>query len=112
MKKTTIDVEIVKRYQSTIHSAESRNLEFNITFAEFKKIHNTKKCFYSGIRLVHGVNFTLDRVDNSLGYISGNVVACDKKINALKANLTIDQINLIYKGVTKHLFKHLKNQLE
>ena len=96
------DLDVAKRYMATMHSAKSRNLSFDISFAEFKRIFNTKKCFYTGKRLVHGHNFSLDRVNNELGYVSGNVVACDETFNKLKANLTIEQINAIYFGIEKH----------
>lgn len=100
------DLEIVKKYVSLSHSAESRNIQFNISFSEFKKIYNTKKCYYTGVRLVHNHNFSFDRVDNSKGYISGNIVACDKAFNSLKTNLTLEQINLLYNRINQFYHKY------
>ena len=95
------DIDVVKKYQSIISSAKSRDFAFDITFAEFKKVYNTKKCFYTGKRLVHGHNFSIDRVDNSKGYISGNIVACDERFNQLKAALSIEQITQLFNGIKK-----------
>lgn len=106
------DIEIVKRYQAIMTSASSRGLAFNISFAEFKRVYNTKKCYYTGVRLTHGNqskggNFSFDRVDNSLGYVSGNLVACDVKFNQAKASLSLEQIDLLFKGISK--FYNKKN---
>lgn len=66
----TIDIEVAKKYAAVQQSAKTRGLVFDISFAEFKKIYNTKKCYYTGKRLMHGANFSFDRVDNSKGYVS------------------------------------------
>ena len=101
------DVDIIKKYQSIMSSALTRKLEFDISFAEFKRIYNQKKCFYTNKKLQHGGNgnFSIDRVDNSKGYISGNIVACDTKFNSLKSNLSIEDINNLYFGITKFFHK-------
>lgn len=97
----TIDIEVAKKYAAVQQSAKTRGLVFDISFAEFKKIYNTKKCYYTGKRLMHGANFSFDRVDNSKGYVSGNIVACDITFNHLKANLSLEQIDMLTKGIKK-----------
>ena len=86
-------------------SATDRGLEFNLSLVEVRRILNTKKCFFSGVELVnkegHDSQLTFERVDNSKGYISGNVVACSKKMNSRKANLSIEDIVMFYNGFKK-----------
>lgn len=96
------DLKLAQKYVGLKGSSKERGLEFDISLSEFKRIYNTKRCFYTGKKLIHGTNFSLDRVDNTKGYISGNVVACDKAFNLIKNNLTIEQIKYLYKGLIKH----------
>lgn len=53
---------------------------------------------------------SIDRVDSSLGYIEGNVVACTTDINSKKTNLSVEEIMLLSKSITKHYkkWKHKK----
>ena len=95
------DLDIATRYVALAASAKSREIEFNISFSEFKKIFNKKKCYYSGKKLVKGKNFSFDRADNSKGYVSNNVVACDKSLNNRKTDLTVEEITQIYLGIQK-----------
>lgn len=102
------ELEITKRYIALASSAASRNIEFKISFSEFKRIYNSKRCYYTGVRLMHNHNFSFDRVDNSKGYISGNIVACDKAFNSLKSHLTITQIAVLYTKTQGFINKHKK----
>lgn len=104
------DIDVVKKYNAVMNGAKSRNLDFDVSFSEFKKVYNTKKCYYTGKKLIHGYNFSIDRVDNSKGYISGNIVACDKDFNTLKSNLTIEQITAIFNGIQKFYLKDGRNK--
>lgn len=84
-------------FRSYRHRCKKRNIEWNISFEVFyslvlsecaicgKKPSNKSKrkdivnCFslYNGI----------DRIDNAIGYVEGNVRACCKLCNAMKSNL-------------------------
>jgi len=104
------DIKVVKGYQNIMTSANSRSLEFNVSFAEFKRIYNSKHCYYTGVKLIHGANgnFSFDRVDNTLGYISGNLVACDSRFNQAKSSLSLEQIRLLTLGLAKFYSKKQK----
>lgn len=100
------DVEIAKRLVRTEQSASSRGHEFNLSFSRLKKILNTKKCFFTGVKLntteETSPNYlTLDRVDASVGYIDNNVVACSNEFNQKKGNLTAEDITRLYNGLLK-----------
>lgn len=81
--------------------ARERNLEFKLTKSEVREI-TAKNCFYCGsppsnvmrARNKFGSDFIyngIDRVDNNKGYVIENVVACCKKCNQAKMNLTADE---------------------
>ena len=93
------DVEVAKKLVNIHSSAQSRNLEFNLTFEYVKKLLEYNTCYYTNVIFTEdGTNArSFDRVDNDKGYVIGNVVACTIDINGKKNNLTIDEIVCLYK---------------
>ena len=88
------DSDIARRYLSKIKNCSDDNREFNLSFYEFKRIMLAKYCKYTGVELIQGegksqeANYcTIDRIDNSKGYVTGNVVACCYAYNQFKAVL-------------------------
>ena len=106
-KPTISDVEVAKKLVNIHSSAQSRNLEFNLTFEYVKKLLEYTTCFYTNIQFTedgpHARSF--DRLDNDKGYVIGNVVACTVDINGKKNNLTIEEIICLHKKLA-----HLKKQ--
>jgi hypothetical protein len=96
---TISDVEVAKKLVNIHSSAQSRNLEFNLTFEYVKKLLEYTTCYYTNVTFtedgIHARSF--DRVDNDKGYVIGNVVACTVDINGKKNNLSIDEIVCLYK---------------
>ena len=43
-----------------------------------------------------------DRLNNEIGYVDSNVVACGKIINSRKGSLSLIELRQIYRG-TKHI---------
>jgi len=97
------DLEVAKKILNLKQFADSRNIKFDLSFATLKELMEQKKCFYTGRVLESKGDFALsiDRIDNKLGYIEGNVVACTVDINRKKTDITIDEIELIYKAIQK-----------
>lgn len=98
--KTQIpDIEVAKKLVNIHSSAQSRNLDFDLTFEYVKKLLEYSTCFYTNVTFTEdGPNArSFDRVDNDRGYVIGNVVACTTDINGKKNNLTIDEIICLYK---------------
>lgn len=99
-KEITIsDVEVAKKLVNIHSSAQSRNLEFNLTFEYVRKLLEYTTCYYTNVTFTEdGPNArSFDRVDNDKGYVIGNVVACTVDINGKKNNLSIDEIICLYK---------------
>lgn len=93
------DVEVAKKLVNIHSSAQSRNLEFNLTFEYVKKLLEYHTCYYTNVIFTEdgGSARSFDRVDNDKGYVIGNVVACTIDINGKKNNLTLDEIVCLYK---------------
>lgn len=98
------------------YGAESRNLEFNITKEYIWNIYENQngKCALSGLLIEFGTKdaheiktASLDRIDNSKGYIEGNVWWVDKKINQMKLDFTVNEfIEMCNKVATYNSLKY------
>lgn len=83
--------------------AKRRNIEFNITLHDFEL---PKYCPILGIELKYGAgndgnafdHATLDRIDNSKGYIKNNVMIISRLANAMKNQASFDQLELFNKN--------------
>jgi hypothetical protein len=93
---TDLDVanKLIKLYQS----AKDRNIEFDLTLKKVRQLLQVKTCYYTGVEFDEtGPRArSIDRVDSNLGYVDDNVVACTVDINGKKANLTNEEIEMLY----------------
>lgn len=71
------------RYQTYVNSARLRMVEWGLSLEQFVEFWQ-KPCYYcvSAIRTIG-----LDRIDNSQGYIAGNVRPCCKTCNRMKSDM-------------------------
>lgn len=88
------------------HGALRRKIEFNITPEILWSLYESQQglCALTGIPLVlntslknNNVNWdvitaSVDRIDNSLGYVEGNVQWVHKEINRLKNNYSLEEL--------------------
>ena len=101
-------------YGEYIRSAKRRGLEFSLTIDQFHHLAQLP-CHYCGIigsnKTVLSKNDTgiyvyngIDRINNNIGYIEGNIVTCCKQCNYAKGTLGFDEfiawINRVYKHMT------------
>lgn len=100
-------VGINKAYGMYLRGAKNRNIKFELSIELFKEIV-MKNCFYCGEEpnrkaknygkevLINGI----DRRNNDIGYIEGNIVPCCKTCNFMKHNLGekewLDKVSKIY----------------
>lgn len=97
------DLDVAKKMLNLKQSADSRNIKFDLSFLVLKNLMEQKKCFYTG-RVFDGKGdyaLSIDRIDNKIGYVDGNVVACTVEINRKKTDITIEEIEMIYKAIKK-----------
>lgn len=89
------------RYLYTKTQAKVRHKEWNLTEAEYTAAIS-KPCFYCDGPLPVGSS-GIDRLDNSKGYISGNIVPCCYTCNTMKnATLTWQETLVAVKAVQKY----------
>jgi len=100
------DLEVAQRLVRTNTSANSRNIEFSLSFKKLKSLLSTKRCYFTNNLLdfdnsEHPNYHSLDRLDSSKGYTDDNVVACGRLFNMRKSNLSPEEITLMYEGLKK-----------
>lgn len=89
------------RLDAIKRSAKERNKEWNLTDQEAKRML-VFPCNYCGhLDLKVRLN-GIDRIDNSKGYITGNVVPCCKYCNYAKNMLSIDEFISMCHRVVKY----------
>lgn len=71
------------------YGAKKRGYEFNVTPEYLWRVWELQegRCHFTGRKLAHGVDASLDRIINSEGYIVGNVAWVHKDVNRVKSNV-------------------------
>jgi hypothetical protein len=94
MDPVQFDLYASSKYREKATDARRRELDFSLTFAEFRRILAKQRCEYTGIALTLPVldggkqkktDLTIERIDNSKGYIRGNCLAVCYAANNIKA---------------------------
>jgi len=92
---------LTKRFSVIKSQAKIRGKEFNLT-KEYVEPLFKAPCYYCGDKTE---SLNLDRVDNSKGYVIGNVVSCCNMCNRIKSTMTLDEmlihINKIINNVNR-----------
>lgn len=85
------------RYNTYKRDSKRRGIKFSLSKKQFYSFEN-KPCRYCGEKVVP---ISLDRIDNDLGYIDGNVDACCHTCNSLKhifeEKIFLEHVKKIYK---------------
>jgi len=77
-----------RRYGQAKRNAEKRGLEFSLSLEEYNKLIQPElKCYYQCGNFVPMSGVGLDRLDNDIGYMSGNVVPCCGICNTTKNSM-------------------------
>ena len=106
MSTKVTDLEVAKKFVLIYNRAIKKDLEFDMTLARVRTLMNTKRCFFTNVVMSNvfddPTKLSFDRIDNSKGYTDANVVACTALFNRKKADLSIEDIEFMYKGIQKH----------
>lgn len=95
------DVDIAQRYVIKSAQSKERGIEFELTFSEYKRLMNKKRCCYTGVVLLdncrsqHPRKRTIDRIDSTGPYSKANCVAASMLSNKLK--------NELFENPTQHI---------
>ena len=84
-------------------SAKSRGISFDleesdIQIPEFCPVFNVKLEFAGQNR---NNSASLDRIDNTKGYVKGNVWVISNRANKIKANLTVEELEMLVNAIKK-----------
>lgn len=105
MPKVVKDISVAIKMVMIKKSAQDRGLPYDMTFADTKKLLTAKYCYFTKVELTNEPNKpnsrSFDRIDNSTGYLTGNVVPCTVAFNQRKGNITVTDIELLYKLFVK-----------
>jgi len=109
VEKEITDFDVAKKYLSLQESARRRVKEFNLSLNDVRVLLKKKTCHYTGMRFNDTENLkrTVDRIDNTKGYVKGNVVACTHIANQLKEML-VENKDSPFKDNTKALKKFIE----
>lgn len=104
------DEKIARKYLNKINNARDKGIQFGLLFHEFKRVVTAKKCRYTGILLTiqtgavpRDTDVTIDRIDNSIGYVTGNVVACCHAYNSFKGTIENPNNPITFKNLAQAL---------
>lgn len=101
------DLKLAQLYLNKARSAKDRGIGFDLTFAQFKKLRNTKTCFYTAVPLT-SENFSIDRINADLPYNKVNSVACCERFNKAKGMLENPNLGISLFTVARGLIKMLE----
>jgi hypothetical protein len=97
------DLEVARKMLKIYQSAVDRKLDFDLSFETVRSLLLEPTCYYTNKPFEEVGNFarSLDRINSDLGYVEGNVVACTVDINSKKSNLSFEEIEILYKVLSK-----------
>lgn len=86
------------KYNDYKHSAQKRNIKFNLTIEQFISFWQ-KQCFYCGSEIK---TIGLDRINNNIGYELTNCCACCERCNRAKLCMSIDEWENYLKNLLRY----------
>jgi hypothetical protein len=89
-------IDIHKLYKHLKASAKRRNIEFNLTMTELNYLSFPLSCPILDVPLDYKKHTeyspSIDRIDNSKGYIDGNIQVVSIKANRMKNSATESEL--------------------
>jgi len=82
-----------------------------ITFEQYIEIMKENKCYYCDVSLTGSAGHSLDRIDNSKGYLVTNVKPCCRVCNTIMSDFTVEELrSRVYKLISR--MERLKKEIE
>ncbi|QFP93543.1 putative anti-sigma factor [Edwardsiella phage vB_EtaM_ET-ABTNL-9] len=105
--------DILKKRLQILSSANRRGLEFDLSDEDVRLLLETTVCYYTGVTFNEGDDplntKTFERIDDTKGYVSSNVVAVTLRANRIK-NVLLEQDNDL--KITPTQFIRMANKLK
>lgn len=102
MNRYDITIKDIKQLCNQLKaSAKKRNIEFNLTSNDIDEIGIPITCpvlgipihFHKGKKQFDSISF--DRIDSSKGYSPDNIVIVSDRVNQLKSNATLEEMEAL-----------------
>lgn len=93
--------EFKQLYNNLKNSAKKRNIPFDLKLTDIDEIGIPITCPVLGIPIffhrgnVKDDSISFDRIDSSKGYTKDNLIIVSYRVNKLKSNATLDEMNKI-----------------
>lgn len=97
-----LQLKEAQKYITKSNNAKQRGLKFSLSFADYMKLLNTKKCRYSGVVLTHKT-LSIERIDARLGYHVDNCIAVHTTLNNIKGFTESPDSTVTLKHIAKML---------
>lgn len=81
-----------RKYNHTRNSARNRNLEFNLTLEQYTELIKDRTCHYCDEKFLNEIGSNLNRIDNTKGYVIGNLRPCCKYCNEFMSDYTKEEM--------------------
>ena len=106
-KTQELELIVGKRF-NILKNANKRGLDFNLTDSNVRALLRKKTCHYTGVVFESDEDplnvRTFERIDDTLGYVQGNVVAVTLRANRIK-NLLLESYDSELKITTEQFIK-------
>ena len=92
-------------YNRTKQRALNNNIEFNINIDDIvipEKCPILEKPLEIGTKNNYEFSPSIDRIDNSKGYIKGNIQIISKKANSMKNSASLDELKTFCKNILRY----------
>jgi len=109
---TMSEVKLARKYLSAADRANKRGIDFNLSFAKYKRLLVIKRCQLTNILLTspdsNGIpkdtDRSIDRIDHTKAYSDDNVMVTCRSINLFKERL-FENRDIKNKITLKHIKK-------
>ena len=97
-------IDIHKLYKHLKASAKRRKLEFDLTITELNYLSFPISCPILDVPLDYKKHTeyspSIDRIDNTKGYVDGNIQVISVKANRMKNNATNTELKIFVRNIT------------
>jgi len=98
--KNDYDLIVASFLISKCENALQRHIPFDLSFKKLKQVMKGTRCQITGEKLTEEKGLpnskSLDRIDNSVGYIDSNICLTSERFNKLKGSMTPEEIKALY----------------
>ncbi|QPB12331.1 anti-termination [Providencia phage PSTCR6] len=104
-----------QKYFQTYQNAKRRNKEFKLSLRTVENLLSQTHCSYSGKPFNEKIpkeRLSFERIDNTLGYVDGNVIAVQEVYNKARGNLSLEEFANMGSQPSKDASKKINQKIQ